>query len=377
MQAGSSITSTTRNLTAIPADTPSIASTTAAPRVRSRSNSDNAALLQLNTGSIANQFLQAVNNGNIDKSLEFIEQGASVNQTDPSGKTALAIAAMNGDINMMQALLAAGANADGSPTNALQTLMGGISMPAIVQQGLAVIGFGVGVMNFGIIGSVAGLLGVLAVDFNLRAGHDCCTPLIMAAKYGHTPAVRVLLDAGARIDFTDEKGNSALGKAAENGCTDTVKALLGAGARFDGMNDAYKSALLLAAENGHTETVKALLEAGAMVYDDRRILGRSPLIVAASNGHTETVRALLNAGAKVNESAFYYEESDAIPTVEGTALIFAARKGHTETLKALLEAGANVQFALPDGETALKIAQQNGYTEAVKILREAFIKSLG
>jgi hypothetical protein len=51
-----------------------------------------------------------------------------------------------------------------------------------------------------------------------------------AAGYGHSDTVRALLDAGARADFKDDRGKSALDIAREGNFTATVQ-LLEAAAR--------------------------------------------------------------------------------------------------------------------------------------------------
>ena len=56
------------------------------------------------------------------------------------------------------------------------------------------------------------------------------TALLLAAFYGHTDAVRVLLDGGADVNAKSKKGMTALSSAQSNGHTAVVQLLKKAGA---------------------------------------------------------------------------------------------------------------------------------------------------
>jgi hypothetical protein len=61
-------------------------------------------------------------------------------------------------------------------------------------------------------------------DPNATYAHSL-TALMWAAGYGHTETVRALLDAGARADFRDDRGKTALDIAREGNFTETAKLL--------------------------------------------------------------------------------------------------------------------------------------------------------
>jgi len=121
------------------------------------------------------------------------------------------------------------------------------------------------------------------------------TMLMRQAAMGNDAAVRLLVDAGARRDAADIKGQTALMYAAAAGQRETALSLVkecDADASTADKNG--KTPVWKADSKGHTETVRALVqECGAdasTAYEN----GWTPVLVAAAfSGHTETVLALV------------------------------------------------------------------------------------
>ncbi|ORZ04447.1 hypothetical protein BCR41DRAFT_198189 [Lobosporangium transversale] len=63
----------------------------------------------------------------------------------------------------------------------------------------------------------------------------CWTPLFYAASEGHTECVRVLLEAGCRVNVVDEHGETPIYYAASEGHADCVDLLVQAGGRAEGI----------------------------------------------------------------------------------------------------------------------------------------------
>ncbi|KAJ5774047.1 hypothetical protein N7457_008943 [Penicillium paradoxum] len=133
-------------------------------------------------------------------------------------------------------------------------------------------------------------------SFNYRGGIQTETPLHAACRQGHTDVVRYLLDIGAEI--ASPKGASApLVSAAEHGHFGIVKLLLERGADPD--KDIWGStALSYAAKNGHVEIVELLLNHGADL-DSEMDRNRNVLYHIAQNGQLQVLNLLLARGADI------------------------------------------------------------------------------
>ena len=154
-------------------------------------------------------------------------------------------------------------------------------------------------------------------------------PLCIACAAGHVAIVRLLLEASASVDVTDECGLSPLHIAARAGHVDAISALLekreaisiDRGARGD------ETALYMACEAGARHAAGLLIAASATL-DAPTSAGVTPLHVAARRGRGAVVSALLAAGADPNAAA----------TDGGTPLFAACDEGHGAIAARLLDA---------------------------------------
>ena len=87
--------------------------------------------------------------------------------------------------------------------------------------------------------------------------------------------------------------------AADNGELKVVKLLIEAGARIDGAMANGCTALMLAARRGQLEVVRFLIEKGVNV-NGAMVNGWTALILATQNGRLEIARLLIEVGANVN-----------------------------------------------------------------------------
>ena len=166
-------------------------------------------------------------------------------------------------------------------------------------------------------------------------------------------AVRQLLAKGIK---PDGGGYDFLIKATQDGKQEMVRLLLNAGAKVDAKDDKTRTALMYAAMAGNIEIAEFLLAKGANAnarndYPYRfNFHGTSPhkysdnlmsaLMYAAQAGHIRMVELLIAKGAKVNAKTYYDE----------TALMYAAEKGHEDIVRILIKQGADLYASADDKE---------------------------
>ena len=125
------------------------------------------------------------------------------------------------------------------------------------------------------------------------------TPLLEAAKNGHTDIVRLLLDKGAKPNISDDYGESPLKAAAYEGYKEVIKLLIDSGADPNMVDGNFDSALHEAASMGHNDVIQLLLDIGVNPNISNR-WGDEPLHNAARHGHIGIIQLLLNIGADPN-----------------------------------------------------------------------------
>jgi len=128
-------------------------------------------------------------------------------------------------------------------------------------------------------------------------------------------------------------GSYGLHIAASFGLTVIVSLLLKTGIDVDQTHDDGQTALHWACKNGHLETVRYLIDQKADV-NARMIRNPStPLVIAAANGHLPIVELLVNNHAEINDDCPLFQLS--VPGLP--ALQEASLYGHIEIAKYLLE----------------------------------------
>ena len=196
----------------------------------------------------------------------------------------------------------------------------------------------------------------------LKAAGRCVYPdtLHRAALDGDIEAIETLLATGVDPNARGDRGMSPLHFAARRGYLGVIETLLAAGADPNARGDGGKTPLHEAARGRRVEALKALLAAGANVNarDDN---DSSPLFLAIFNGSVEAVKALIQAGADLNSQDHWGR----------TPLHMAAWHNYVGIIKVLLAAGADVNVRDSEGRTPLDIARVQGYAEAVALLEAA------
>ena len=298
--------------------------------------------------------------------------GADVDALTKEGMTALHFAASNGHEDVVRVLLGGAA---GSEVGREESWLAGLSPkrePALDPVGE---------------GSVADVSAVVP-----QGGYSA---LHLAAKSRHPTIVRLLIQAGASVDATDDDSEVALHIAARNGDVAVAEALLGA--RVDATCKARKTALHVAAERGEIAVVKFLLRAevpvDAVTADEWTALhyaakhGRGEVVhlllkakayvhaatldqktalhLAAEHGHVGVVRALLGSSEGAEKyfgifTSLQVADVEAVAEHSRTALHCAALHGHDEVVDVLLDFNADVDATADDNRTALHYAAEQG-----------------
>jgi ankyrin repeat protein len=314
----------------------------------------------------------AAMNGNREAVIALVGQKADVNAAQGDGTTALHWAAFHDDVEMVKALLAAGA-----------------SPKAATREG-AITPLSMACTN----GSAAVIAALLqaGADANEKNANGT-TALMTAASSGSVDALRVLLDRGADIQAKESAhGQTALMFAASLGRIAAVKFLLDRGAQPNAASTARAVERVRFDQDGNIvedrpaaggrgarpmtadqqdkadeaadavkaeEARKAALEATA---SDLTVLGRSM-------GFQSAAVALAKPKARAGDVAARAPRRVGPEQVGGmSALLYAAREGHIETVKALLAGGADINQVSADKFSPLVMAIANGHLDLAKYL---------
>jgi len=215
------------------------------------------------------------------------------------------------------------------------------------------------------------------------------------ATEGHMEVIRLLIQAGARVDATTRGGldhpslsiafghTNPLHVAALAAQAEIVELLVEAGKHINGYPDfrthrQHNTALTLAlSENLNEEVARLLIQAGADVNAPKQWTagpGDTPLLMVAGMGERATMsvniaEALVNAGANVGVSS-RPTTSFALGSY-GTPLHRAASANHVEMVKLLLRHGANVDAEDNSENSPLHRAIYSGHGEVARLLIEA------
>ena len=282
----------------------------------------------------------------------LLKSGADVNAAQGDGMTALHWAARNGDLDLAQMLLYAGANVKAA------TRLGGY------------------------------------------------TPLLMAADQGHAAVIAALVAGGADVKAANALGTTPLMLAAASGNPQAVTILVENGAEIEAKENTFgQTPLMFAASHNRTEAISALIKAGAnlkatsKVNNVGNLSGREQEFLAQASGSGNQAggngqsrggpavdpgaqgaqgaqggqgggggRGRFAGGTAGIDRPYFYNEL--IDTQGGhTALILASRSGYLDAAKVLVAAGADVnQVSAGDKTSALLIAAINGHFDLAKWL---------
>ncbi len=283
----------------------------------------------------------------------LLKNGEDVNAAQGDGMTALHWAARNGDLELTQMLLYAGANVKAT------TRLGGYTplLMAADQGHASVIA---ALVSGGADAKAPNALGT--------------TPLMLAAASGNEQAVTILVENGAEIDAKEKTfGQTALMFAASNNRLDAMKALIKAGAdlkatskvnNVGNLSSREQEFLAQASGSGNQAGGNGQGRNGQVVAPGAQGAAGAPVTAPGGGGGG---RRGAGGTAGVERPYFYNELVDK----QGghTALILAARSGYIDAAKTLVAAGADVNHISAGDQTSpLLIAAINGHFDLAKWL---------
>ncbi len=193
---------------------------------------------------------------------------------------------------------------------------------------------------------------------------DINEALILAAREGHTNAVRELVQAGdAKLSMLSHVKCLFVNSEKCPLCTNKkyrTEALIWAAKEFPGITRNPSSGIVIVALKDYLNVIKELLKAGADVNHTDK-WGNTALITIIQSfylldrevqekNRVEIIQTLLKAKANVNHANKHSE----------TALILAIREHNLDLVQILLKTpGININYADNDGNTALITALQS------------------
>ncbi|KAF2866648.1 ankyrin repeat-containing domain protein, partial [Massariosphaeria phaeospora] len=139
----------------------------------------------------------------------------------------------------------------------------------------------------------------------------CC-----AAMKGHTEIVKILLDAGAKMNGEARYRGTALQSAVNGDHLETAKVLLEYGADPDAVQASVEPSLYLAARRGNVEMFELLLDTGANVYT-KSYSGKTIRHGAEKHGNAEILRLLDQKEAETAEKPKEDEPLDVSTVTRG------------------------------------------------------------
>jgi ankyrin repeat protein len=287
--------------------------------------------LSLGISAAESPVADAAARGDREAVKALLKSAADVNAAQGDGMTALHWASMNGDLELAQMLIFAGAN----------------------------------------------------VRATTRLG--TYTPLYLASQQGRGKVIQALVKAGGDVKAGTPNGTTPLMVAAVSGEVDAVRALVEAGADVNGKDGVRgQTPLMYAAASNRAAVIEYLASKGADVKATNKVsdlanlsregagFGGNPQGAIPGGGQggpgggapAAAARRAPMAGVDRN-----YNLNELIVAHGGlTPLLYAARQGYHESSLALLKAGADVnQPSAGDKTTPLLMAIINGHFDLAKV----------
>jgi uncharacterized protein len=251
-------------------------------------------------------FLKAIKEGNTDIAELFIKAGIDVNaKTESEGTPALILAILKGNARVSMSIIEAGANLNAAD-NYGTTPLYAASEKGITEVVQALIARGADVTKGGpaamVIASRWGFGEIVKALLNAGVqtkGEKVVKAMSQAADFGHTSVVKLLLENGAEVNAKDFSGYTPLARAVGSNKKETVLLLIDKGADMNNRDKFGMTPLMRAVQAGHTDMVKLLIDKGAD-KDLKDNNGTTAIMWAVKERAPESLKALVDAKGDIN-----------------------------------------------------------------------------
>uniref|UniRef100_A0A803SV85 Uncharacterized protein n=1 Tax=Anolis carolinensis TaxID=28377 RepID=A0A803SV85_ANOCA len=267
-------------------------------RVKHKSKQVSATVKSIDPGLKSPNVFDSVAKGNLSELEKYLKEN-EVNAVNSANETLLHIAAAHGHTEIIDYLISKGAKLEvkdqkertplhraakeghGKAVNML--LQAGADMYTLAQEGKTPLHLANQNNHTHILKSI--------LEEEARRHKNQHNFLHMAALRNDSDLVKMLLKSGALLEAKDERGQTALGYAVSRGFKKTVKVLLEAGAKVDSS--------IIDVQNLHG-IVAALIERGIDINAHNE-MQYTPLLVACEMGKMESAKILIEKGASLKE----------------------------------------------------------------------------
>ncbi|XP_062703206.1 ankyrin repeat domain-containing protein 12 isoform X2 [Aedes albopictus] len=298
----------------------------------------------------------AVIQGNLQLVNLLLANGADVNALDNEGHSVVHWATVCGEVEALRVVLSAGADVStpdingGSPLHYAAQMCGanyeGKTARASAKLALEILGT---LLNHP----------DTSVEVEDKDGRQ---PLLWAASAGSAKAVLALIKAGAQVESADKDGLTALHCAASRGHTECIDTLINlCGAHTDQIDSNGCTALHYSVTLGHADATSLLLKLDADPNrQDRK--GRTPAHCGCAKGQMETVKIL-----HMKKGNLWLRNAKGDFPVHD-----AASSGRRQLVQWLLQMKPkHINTPSNDGRTLLHIAAGHDNVDMCKLLLES------
>uniref|UniRef100_A0A8D3A7Q0 E3 ubiquitin-protein ligase MIB2 n=1 Tax=Scophthalmus maximus TaxID=52904 RepID=A0A8D3A7Q0_SCOMX len=264
--------------------------------------------------------------GSANKVRELVQKYPDKVDIKNQGKTALQVAAHQGHMEVVKALLQANS-----------------SIEVKDEDGDTALHY----TAFGNQAEIARLLLSKGANVNLL-NNSMCTPLHIAVNKGFTDVVRVLTEHSADVNLQDSYGDTPLHDAIAKDFRNVIEILVVVpNIDFTQQNHRGFNLLHHAALKGNKLATEKILGRARQLVDVKKEDGFSALHLAALNNHREVAEILVKEGRC---------DINIRNNRNQTPLQLAVTQGHTELVQLLVAEGADVNMEDEDGDTAMHVA---------------------